>query len=87
MDLGCLRGTQEVLSHRRWDLSIPELRDSGEWRWVCECGDGSGLRFECLGMKIERPGETVREEEERKVFSEEDMVNFRCLREIPCSEA
>ena len=40
-----------------------------------------------MGVKIERPGETVREEEERKVFSEEDMVNLRCLREIPCSEA
>lgn len=54
---------------------------------MCECGDGSGLRLQCLGVKIERPGETVREEEERKLFSEEDMVNLRCLREIPCSEA
>ena len=55
-----------MLSHRRWDLSVPELRDRGEWRWVCDCQGGRGLRLEGLGVKMERPGETLREE--RKVF-------------------
>lgn len=47
---------------------------------------GRDLRLECLGVKMERPGETVGEEE-RKVFSEEDMLNLRCLGESPRSEA
>lgn len=55
-----------MLSHRRWDLSVPELRDRGEWRWVCDCQGGRGLRLEGLGVKMERPGETLGEE--RKVF-------------------
>lgn len=75
-----------MLSRRRWDLSVPELRDRGEWRWVCDCRGGRGLRLEGLGVKMERPGETVREEE-RKVFSEKDMLNLRCLRVSPRSEA
>ena len=34
--------------------------------WVCDCQGGRGLRLEGLGVKMERPGETLGEE--RKVF-------------------
>lgn len=62
-----------MLSHRRWDLSVPELKTgvSGGGCVTVEVGEALGLK--ALGVKMERPGETVREEK-RKVFSEKDML-------------